>query len=121
MAQTLLFFAFFLNLNQNTIRGMLHDERRYPNPMKFDPERWLSSANPPTTKPLEHDESTLLDPWSVVFGYGRRTCPGIAVAQTELWIVISMFVATFEIKPKVDQATGKPILPELVWSGENLS
>jgi len=101
--------------------GILHDERRYPNPTIYDPERWLNPDNPVTDKTFEDDERTLLDPWEVVFGHGRRICPGIALARTEMWIALATILATFEIKPKVDAKTGRSILPEPAWSEELIS
>ena len=40
-------------------RGLLHDPERYPNPSKFDPERYTKA----------HPEQ---DPRTIAFGYGRR-------------------------------------------------
>ena len=45
---------------------MLYDKARYPNPEVFNPERFLD-----TQGLLTED-----DPAEVVFGFGRRSCPG---------------------------------------------
>lgn len=47
-------------------RQMLHDPTVYPNPMAFDPTRFL----PEVGKEMSPD------PRNFVFGFGRRICPG---------------------------------------------
>lgn len=44
-------------------RAIMHDNELYPDPMKFDPERFLGK-----------DPQT--DPRKIAFGFGRRVCPG---------------------------------------------
>ena len=43
-------------------RGMFRDPKRYPEPDKFIPERWL--PGPGKEKPLEANK--------IAFGFGRR-------------------------------------------------
>ena len=47
-------------------RAMLYDAARYPNPEVFNPERFLDSQGL-----LIED-----DPTEIIFGFGRRSCPG---------------------------------------------
>ncbi len=49
----------------------MHDPTRFPDPESFNPNRWLNEDG--TLKP---NEPMPLDPCRVVFGYGRRICPG---------------------------------------------
>lgn len=69
-----------------------------------------------------HDNtaSSLINPWDVAFGYGRRSCQGIAVAKTELWIAMAMILACFEIRPKTDPETMEPLLPKASWIGDSI-
>lgn len=101
----------------NTRRAILHDEKRYPNPMTYDPARWLDAKG--TTKILD-DPDGLLDPWTVNFGYGRRVCPGIAFADSELWIMAATVLWLFKISPKIDSASGKPRIPVPAWTGNTV-
>ena len=52
--------SFFSNLIRIIFRGMLYDENQYPEPTKFEPERFL------------HRSADTTDPRNIVFGYGRR-------------------------------------------------
>ena len=42
---------------------MLHDEKDYPDPESFKPERYLKDGLP---------DLTVRDPTTIVFGFGRR-------------------------------------------------
>ncbi|THH27951.1 hypothetical protein EUX98_g6235 [Antrodiella citrinella] len=48
--------------------GMLHDPNIYPDPLNFVAERWLTEPSPP-------------HPREVVFGFGRRICSGMIMAD----------------------------------------
>jgi len=65
---------------------MLHDPEVYPDPFDYLPERWLVENPPP-------------HPEKMMFGYGRRICPGMALADASMWIAGAMFIALFDIKP----------------------
>lgn len=44
-------------------RAMLHDENIYPEPDKFNPERFLKNGYP---------DLSVRDPTTLAFGFGRR-------------------------------------------------
>jgi cytochrome P450 len=75
----------------------LHDPGVYSNPLEFDPSRFLG-PNPEK------------DPREVCFGFGRRVCPGLVLAQTALYIMAAMSLAVLSISKKVDR-DGKVIEP----------
>jgi cytochrome P450 len=52
-----------------SLLDMALDEKFFPEPRAYIPERWLDSPKAPTGKPLEH----YLNP----FGGGTRICLGI--------------------------------------------
>ncbi|KAG9013627.1 hypothetical protein FRB94_001732 [Tulasnella sp. JGI-2019a] len=104
--------------------GILHDEHHFTDPLTFNPERFLNSNQ---QRKADHDggevrghTKSIIDPWDVAFGYGRRMCPGISVARSGLWITMATILASFEIRPKKDPVTMKPILPQAKWTGGNL-
>ncbi|KAF8314227.1 cytochrome P450 [Clavulina sp. PMI_390] len=75
--------------------GISRDERQYPNPESFTPERWLVE-DPPVDPRL----------WS--FGVGRRICPGAAFAETLYITMFMTLLATVDIVPQLGD-DGKPV------------
>ncbi|KAI0291850.1 cytochrome P450 [Russula brevipes] len=66
----------------------LHDPEVYKNPMTFNPDRLIAQPG----KPAEPD------PFDVAFGYGRRACPGAALAQSILFIFASTVLSVFDVE-----------------------
>ncbi|KAG6895218.1 hypothetical protein C0992_002520 [Termitomyces sp. T32_za158] len=83
--------------------AMLHDETVYPKPFDFDPDRWLKDGK---LNPDVRDSS------HVIFGFGRRVCPGRFMAYSSVWIAIASMIAVFNIE-KARDADGKVIEPSL--------
>lgn len=54
----------FLAVSDRNFRAILHDERAYPNPLKFDPDRFADEEN---NRALGVNEIPL-----TAFGFGRR-------------------------------------------------
>lgn len=100
---------------------MVHDESVYPNPDKFDPERFLNSDGQ-----LSTDDNVL------AFGYvslphavfknvhhadrfGRRTCPGRHAADATVWATIVSVLSVLDIV-KAKGAAGDEIEIEPAYS-----
>jgi len=79
--------------------AMLHDDRVYPEPFKFDPTRFLGEKKQP-------------DPREVVFGRGRRVCPGQHIAEASLFIQVASVLAAFDIRKELD-SSGREVEPEI--------
>ncbi|KAG2148111.1 cytochrome P450 [Suillus clintonianus] len=80
---------------------MLNDPRTYANPSQFNPERFL-------TKDGKLSET---DPRVICFGFGRRICPGLHLADASIWISAAMSLAVFDISKAVEN--GIEITPEV--------
>ncbi|KAM5544434.1 hypothetical protein V8D89_002094 [Ganoderma adspersum] len=77
-----------------------HNPERYPDPHEFKPERYLDdhltcadSAN--LANPMERDHWT--------FGAGRRICPGMALAEREIFLAVSHLLWAFEMTELPDE------------------
>ncbi|KAH9917080.1 cytochrome P450 [Fomitopsis serialis] len=82
-------------------RAMLHDETIYEDPDDFKPERFLN---------IEPALAELRDPRKIVFGHGRRICPGRFLGDSSIWLVIANMIATFDLAKARDSA-GRDITP----------
>ncbi|KAF8656961.1 hypothetical protein AX16_002316 [Volvariella volvacea WC 439] len=85
--------------------GMAHNEDTYPEPHVFNPERFLKDGKP---------NSEVLNPEDIVFGFGRRICPGRYFASMTVWMTIACLVALFDISKPVDE-NGNTIEPPMEW------
>ncbi|KAL4953791.1 cytochrome P450 [Aspergillus filifer] len=63
-----------------------HDENTYQTPSEFNPSRFLG-------------DSPEKDPHTLVFGFGRRICPGRVLADRIIFLAIAQSLAAFEIQP----------------------
>jgi cytochrome P450 len=87
------------------IWAMMHDDSVYPNPDEFDPDRF-SGLN---GRDIEED------PRDLVFGFGRRVCPGQHLADSSIWIQMVLSLACLDIDKALD-SDGKPIEPETAFT-----
>ncbi|QRV88551.1 cytochrome P450 family protein [Ceratobasidium sp. AG-Ba] len=75
--------------------SILHNPEIYPKPFQFDPTRYLPSQSAIEPQP---------DPRNVAFGWGRRRCPGIAIADDYVFVTICTTLATLAISnPRTKQ------------------
>lgn len=80
--------------------GIHYDPDRYPDPEKFDPNRYINhslkagayTAHP---DPYERDHFS--------FGAGRRVCPGMHLAENSLFIVLAKLLWSFDIRPTLNK------------------
>ncbi|EAU86925.2 cytochrome P450 [Coprinopsis cinerea okayama7 len=76
------------------IWAMTRDERIFPDPETFNPERYLNMD--PETKKKQ-------DPRNFIFGFGRRLCPGNHIVDASLWLLVVRMMATLDISTPVDE------------------
>jgi cytochrome P450 len=79
------------------IWAFTHDPETFHEPMTFKPERFLG----PTSEP---------DPHTLVFGFGRRVCPGRVLADSSLYLSIAQSLAVFNICKTIDE-NGREVEP----------
>lgn len=74
-------------------RHFLHDPDIYHDPMAFKPERFLKTA----------DNEPERDPRTILFGFGRRICPGRELADPSVFMEVAMSLAVFNIRKARDE------------------
>ena len=74
------------------------EEGQYPNPEEYHPERWLEKDWPTYREPLSQFPN--IQNYSA-FGFGRRICPGMHIAERSLYILVARIAWACDISKKV--------------------
>jgi len=80
------------------------DSKTFQDPATFKPERHLGVDGSPAE----------VDPHNMVFGFGRRICPGKELADLSLYVLFSMTLAAFNIT-KAKDASGGDVDAKSEW------
>jgi cytochrome P450 len=82
-------------------RLFTHDADVYPDPMRFNPDRFMDPSSTPPPDPRDY-----------VFGFGRRVCPGKLLADSSVWLTVALSLAALDIQKPVNQ-DGHEMTPEV--------
>ncbi|KNG45430.1 cytochrome p450 [Stemphylium lycopersici] len=85
---------------QGNVWAIHHNERDFPDPDRFNPNRFLKDH--PDSRPFPGERGYM------TFGWGRRVCSGQALAEQGTWLTVARLVWGFKIEPALDEH-GKPI------------
>ncbi|KAI7867226.1 cytochrome P450 [Spinellus fusiger] len=80
----------------------------YPDPEKFIPERFINNM----TTFYASSIGNIKERDQYNFGWGRRICPGIYLAETELFLTYTTLWARCTIEPALD-SNGKPMYADI--------
>ncbi|TFK32282.1 putative monooxygenase [Crucibulum laeve] len=84
--------------------NMLHDPKIYSNPSDFNPDRY---------KNLDSEMQKVFD---VLFGFGRRACPGFHFAEGTIFAIVLTLLATCDILPPTNEEA-RATLNNLPYTG----
>ncbi|XP_030641592.1 cytochrome P450 [Chanos chanos] len=89
---------------KNTLFHLCHyavsyDEKMFPEPHAFQPERWLRGQRQAGQHPFA----------SVPFGFGIRACLGRRVAELEMYLLLSRLMKQYKVRPDPSGKTVEPI------------
>jgi cytochrome P450 len=79
------------------LTALSRDSNRYEDPDQFEPERFLGDELDASSSAL-HPDYMKRDHFH--YGFGRRLCQGIFVAEASLYIVVSRVLWAYDIAPK---------------------
>jgi Cytochrome P450 len=92
-------------LYELTSRAIHRDPELYPDPETFNPNRWIDPKFPTYKEPLTRYPN--LTNYSI-FGFGRRICPGMNIAERSLHLLTARIIWAFQLSHKLD-AQGREI------------
>lgn len=78
------------------LTALSRNSDRYQDPDTFEPDRFLGDNLDASSSAL-HQDHMKRDHFH--YGFGRRLCQGIFVAETSVYIVVSRVLWGFDIKP----------------------
>ncbi|EJD46763.1 cytochrome P450 [Auricularia subglabra TFB-10046 SS5] len=74
--------------------AMMRDEKTYPDPHKFNPDRWMEGGTIDRRAPDPRAAGT--------FGFGRRLCPGRYFADDSIYLTIAVALKCFDFSIYVE-------------------
>ncbi|KAF7789957.1 hypothetical protein EIP86_000905 [Pleurotus ostreatoroseus] len=84
------------------IWAISRDEERYPDPERFNPDRFMTPEGTLDPKVPNSDD--------FAFGFGRRTCPGRHLALNSIWLSLASILTVFNLELPRDK-NGEEIRP----------
>jgi len=81
--------GYFLPKGSTIVSNIYGILQNCPEPDSFKPERFMTKSDMP-------------DPRDIVFGFGRRICPGRHFAESNIWLIVSLTLSLLQIDKRKD-------------------
>lgn len=79
---------------QGNVWAIHHNERDFPDPDRFNPERYMKDS--PESRPFPTERGYM------TFGWGRRVCSGQGLAEQGTFITVARLLWAFNIRKALD-------------------
>ncbi|KAL1882471.1 hypothetical protein Plec18167_002887 [Paecilomyces lecythidis] len=80
---------------QGNVWAIHHNEREFPDPDRFNPERYIKGS--PESRPFPGERGYM------TFGWGRRVCSGQGLAEQGTFITVARLLWGFRIEKALDE------------------
>lgn len=80
---------------QGNVWAIHHNEREFPDPDRFNPDRYMAGS--PDSRPFPGEKGYM------TFGWGRRVCSGQGLAEQGTFITIARLLWGFKIEKARDE------------------
>jgi cytochrome P450 len=80
---------------QGNVWAIHHHEREFPDPDRFNPERFINGS--PDHRPFPGERGYM------TFGWGRRVCSGQGLAEQGTFITVARLLWGFKIEKALDE------------------
>ena len=84
-----------------------HNERYYPQPFSFRPERWLASGASASEAGVSDAAISLAQPAFCAFGVGKTNCIGQALAYSEMSTILARIVWLYDLRLQPGSVLGE--------------
>jgi hypothetical protein len=89
--------------------GLQHDPKRYPNHDVFDPENFAGFTEHAAKLAIASDVE---DRDHYGYGSGRRLCPGVNLAERNIWLAVTKILWAFDLECGTDE-NGDVVEPDV--------
>ncbi|KAL1721917.1 cytochrome P450 [Schizophyllum commune] len=100
----------------SNLYGLFHDPDLFEDPYTFNPDRYMLAEH--GTKPGV-DDSAFRN--TLIFGFGRRICPGMHLANVSVALAAMKLLWAFEFRPPTDPKTGKPVQLDIMKKRDGIA
>ena len=84
-----------------------HNEKYYPQPFSFRPERWILSGASASELGVSEAVMALAQSAFCAFGVGKTNCIGKALAYSEMSIILARIVWLYDLRLQADSVLGE--------------